>query len=248
MSDATKDAPALLGQRSPATVVGPSHRPSPGYRNRSYWRRVAVSAVASLAAGSLFAVVVIRMGGWFSGLPIDVALLDRIHTRWPPLIDLAIVLLPWLGTNLVFIPILGPACWYLWLKRRRADLAVTIAVVTIGNYLIGTLLKFAFQRPRPALWPPRGEFSETSYPSGHAMAIVSVVGIVAVLLHEEHGSVWPFAGWITLLIATCYSRLYLGVHWPSDVIGGLLVGSVWLFGVLWARRSDGGPYVDQHRP
>lgn len=145
--------------------------------------------------------------------------------------------LPWLGTNLVFIPVLGPGCWYLWRRRGRADLATIIAVTTIGNYVIGTLLKLVFERPRPAIWLARGEFTGAAYPSGHAMAVTSVIGLVAVLLYEEKGMGWPIAAWLLLLIATCYSRLYLGVHWPTDVIGGLLAGATWLLGMLWARRT-----------
>jgi undecaprenyl-diphosphatase len=218
--------------------VPPRYRLSSGYSSPRFWRRAAIASLASLAAGAVFAFVVIQLGGWTHGLPFEVALLERTHARLPLLLDFTVVSLPWLGTNLVFIPVLGPACWYLWRKRVRPDLAVSIAVVTIGNYLIGTFLKFAFSRPRPTLWPPRGEFSESSYPSGHAMAIVSVVGIIAFMLHEERGAVWPFLAWLILLIATCYARLYLGVHWPTDVIGGLIVGVVWLAGMLWARRRE----------
>ena len=57
-----------------------------------------------------------------------------------------VLLLPWLGTNFVFIPVLGPVCWYL-LRCKRPDLAMTIAVVTIGDYLVGTALKVSFERP-----------------------------------------------------------------------------------------------------
>lgn len=205
--------------------------------NSLFWRRIAIAFVASFAAGSCCALVVIWAGGWTHGLPFEIALLDRLHTELPSALDWGMVLLPWLGTNLVFIPVLGPGCWYLWRRRGRPDLAMIIAVVTIGNNLIGTALKLAFERPRPSLWQGRGEYTGASYPSGHAMAIMSVIGLLALLLYEERGSVWPFVVWILLLIATCYSRLYLGVHWPTDVLGGLLTGGVWFAGSLWARRA-----------
>ena len=198
--------------------------------------RVAIAAVATFAVGAAWAVLVVLFGGWVHGLPREIDLLARLHGQLPPSLDGIVVLLPWLGTNFVFIPVLGPACWYLWRKAARPDLATIVAVATIGNYIIGTVLKVAFARPRPALWLARGEYTGTAYPSGHAMAVTSVIGLVAVLLHEERGAIWPLVVWMMLLIATCYSRLYLGVHWPSDIVGGLLAGETWLAGVLWARR------------
>ena len=203
-----------------------------------FWLRVVIAAVATFTIGAAWAVIVVRSGGWTRGLPRDVDVLARVHRHLPTVIDWVVVTLPWLGTNLVFIPVIGPVCWHLWKKRKRPDLALVIAVATIGNYLLGTALKAAFERPRPALWLARGEYTGPAYPSGHVMAVTSVVGVVAVLLYEERRAIWPLVAWIVLLIATCYARLYLGVHWPTDVVGGLLAGAVWFLGVLWARRTD----------
>lgn len=208
-----------------------------------FWRRVAIAFIASFVAGSCCAFAVIWAGGWTHGMRFEIALLERLHTTLPPVLDWALLSLPWLGTNLVFIPVLGPGCWYLWRKRGRPDLATIIATVTIGNYVIGTALKLAFERPRPSLWPARGEYTGASFPSGHAMAMMSVIGVLALLLYQERHARWPIAIWILLLIATCYSRLYLGVHWPTDVLGGLVAGAVWFAGCLWARQaySNTGP-------
>jgi undecaprenyl-diphosphatase len=204
-----------------------------------FWLRVAIAAGATFTVGAVWAAIVVRFGGWTHGLPRELDLLARLHGRPPMLVDWVVVQLPWLGTNLVFIPVLGPACWYLWRKRKRPDLAIIVAVTTAGSYIIGTALKLAFERPRPTLWLARGEYTGSAYPSGHVMSVTSVIGVIAVLLYERRGAVSPLVAWMVLLIATGYSRLYLGVHWPSDVVGGLLAGGTWFVGILWATRTDG---------
>jgi membrane-associated phospholipid phosphatase len=207
--------------------------------NPRFWLRVAIAAGATFTVGAAWAVIVVQFGGWTHGLPREVDLLARLHRQLPIVVDWVVVQLPWLGTNLVFVPVLGPACWYLWQKRRRPDLAIIVAVTMVGNYVLGTALKLAFERPRPALWVGRGEYTGSAYPSGHVMAVTSVIGVIAMLLYEKRGAVSPVVAWMMLLIATCYSRLYLGVHWPADVVGGLLAGGTWFVGILWATRAGG---------
>src|SRR5215467_1994684 len=112
-----------------------------------FWLRVAVAAVATFTVGAAWAVIVMQLGGWTHGLPRELDLLTRLHRQLPTMVDWVVVQLPWLGTNLVFIPVLGPACWYLWRKLRRPDLAIIVAVTTVGNYVLGTALKLAFERP-----------------------------------------------------------------------------------------------------
>jgi undecaprenyl-diphosphatase len=203
-----------------------------------FWLRVGIAAGATFTVGAVWAVIIVQFGGWTHGLPREIDLLARLHRRLPTFFDRLVVLLPWLGTNIVFIPVLGPACWYVWKKRRRPDLAIVVAVTTIGNYIIGSALKLLFERPRPVLWVARGEYTGTAYPSGHVMAVTSVVGVIAVLLYEERAAISPLVAWIVLLVGTGYSRLYLGVHWPTDVVGGLFAGGTWFVGMLWAKRPD----------
>lgn len=233
---------------------GEDLRPPQLQADPRFWLRVAIAGGATFIVGAVWAIIVMQFGGWTHGLPREVQLLARLHRQLPAVLDWIVVRLPWLGTNFVFIPVLGPACWYLWRKGGRPDLAILVAVTTLGNYIVGTALKVAFERPRPALWLARGEYTGTAYPSGHAMAMTSVIGLVAVLLYEERRAVWPLVVWVFLLMATCYSRLYLGVHWPTDVVGGLLAGGTWLVGMLWAKErrpvildSDRRPLIEGHQ-
>jgi undecaprenyl-diphosphatase len=69
-----------------------------------------------------------------------------------------------------------------------------------------------------------------SYPSGHAILTVALYFTIALQLRHARGWRWPFVVAAAIVLITCYSRVYLGVHWPTDLIGGLLIGVVWLAG------------------
>jgi undecaprenyl-diphosphatase len=136
--------------------------------------------------------------------------------------------LPWIGTNLTLMPIIAAFSLWLWRRKGRGELALHLMVVTTGSLILNAAVKAAFDRPRPELWPHRGQYQWASYPSGHAIVGVSVMFTVAVMLYRERGWWWPFVVAACVLILNLYSRLYLGVHWPTDIIGGLLLGVLWL--------------------
>ena len=112
-----------------------------------------------------------------------------------------------------------------------------------GSFALNFAMKFLFDRARPDLWEKRGQFSWASYPSGHAIASFAVIFTVAYLLDREKCWKWPYAALGFVSVVTLWSRLYLGVHWPSDVIGGGIMGLIWLGTSLaaFSRRSNCAP-------
>jgi undecaprenyl-diphosphatase len=167
-------------------------------------------------------------GDWNVGLPWERALMLSIDRTVPTWVDWIMLSLPWLGTNLTLAPIIAVVSLWLWLKKGRRDLAVHLVVAVLGGLAMNAILKDVFNRPRPDLWPHRGQFAWTSYPSGHAIVGVAIYFTIARMLLRERGWRWPFVVAFVQLGITLYSRIYLGVHWPTDVIGGILLGLAWL--------------------
>ena len=115
--------------------------------------------------------------------------------------------------------------WLVWRKAYRA--AVAAAVSIAAGKLFVPILKFGIQRPRPIeLYNGAEAFS---FPSGHATMAALIFGVLAVLVSHPMGR-WGrslvYAACGMLVIAIAYSRVYLGAHWLSDVIAGLLFGTV----------------------
>ena len=122
--------------------------------------------------------------------------------------------------------------WLVWRRAWRAAIAST--TIFLGGKLFAVLLKYGIQRPRPL-----EEYSGSeifSFPSGHATMAAITFGILAVLASHamnrwSRSLVYAICGLIVITIA--YSRVYLGVHWLSDVLGGVMFGGVMVaaFGV-----------------
>jgi undecaprenyl-diphosphatase len=118
--------------------------------------------------------------------------------------------------------------------KNRAALLVLIAV---GGALLGsTLLKHEFQRPRPDLVPHGSYVYTTSFPSGHSMMSAATYLTLGALLARVQSKrrvkifLLAFAALLTLIVGI--SRVYLGVHWPTDVLAGWTAGGIWAL-ICW---------------
>jgi undecaprenyl-diphosphatase len=115
--------------------------------------------------------------------------------------------------------------------QTRYHTALFVAITSISGELVGTVLKNAFNRPRPTIVPHLRDAFSSSFPSGHAMeSAIVYLTLGAVLMRVTESRLTKLyclgmAMLLTLLVGV--SRVYLGVHYPTDVIGGWIIGFVW---------------------
>ena len=191
---------------------------------------VAIAYAASWVVGAGFGFLLQAIGDC-CGDPWERAVLRWFHAQpLPDWLDRVMLFFPYVGTNLTILPIMLLLGLWLWKTRDKVITAVHLLVVSIGSLSLNPTMKYLVDRPRPNLFPLRGLYNWASYPSGHAILTVALYFTIAMQLRHAYGWRWPFAVAAVIVILTCYSRLYLAVHWPTDVIGGLLIGTVWLVG------------------
>jgi undecaprenyl-diphosphatase len=120
------------------------------------------------------------------------------------------------------------AAWLIWERRFKA--ALVVAVMLPLASVASSILKMAFDRPRPDLVPHLDKVHDLSFPSGHAAAGAALV-CAALLLGDRRRWLW-LAGALAVMASIGLSRIMLGVHWPSDVLGGWLNGLAFALGAV----------------
>ncbi len=132
------------------------------------------------------------------------------------------------------------ATGYLVAARKPATAAVLVAAVS-GGAVASTLLKLAFARPRPDVVGHLVEVSSLSFPSGHAMNSAIVYLTLGALLaraeDDRRVRIYLIAVAVALTLVIGFTRVYLGVHWPSDVLAGWCVGAAWAVLCSLAART-----------
>jgi undecaprenyl-diphosphatase len=172
--------------------------------------------------------------------PIDTATTEVLHGFANPTLDVIMGAATVLGSSPALAAVVGLAVILLVSRRRRAE-AAFLVIAFVGSLVLNDGLKALVQRPRPGfewaeVWP------ETSFPSGHSMGSFVVYVAIALVIWRLRGR---RLGSVALALAVALtagvgmSRIYLGAHWLSDVIGGYLAGALWLLLLVaaWAVFS-----------
>lgn len=158
---------------------------------------------------------------------IDRSLSLRLHEQASPTLTRLMRLATDLGSATVTVPLmLLVVGLLLWRGQRRT--AEIVAAFWIGAQLVDLVTKPFYHRDRPSLFPAFARAAGYSFPSGHTVTATLTYGLIAALLARgRHG--WqrrlPFLAAAVIVLAVATSRVYLGVHYPSDVFGGMLIGS-----------------------
>jgi undecaprenyl-diphosphatase len=150
-----------------------------------------------------------------------------------------------LGSSVVVLPLVLVVGGLWWLRRRTALPLVVLASSYAGAVLIETGLKHLVARARPPVVDQLVHATGYAFPSGHATVGTAVWVTLAVLAIEalaDQQAQWMAAGVaVAIVVLVDLSRVYLGVHWASDVLAGSVIGGGWALAVVTAASSYVGP-------
>lgn len=147
------------------------------------------------------------------------------------------------GTGILLFITVGVVGYFL--LRHNYRLAGLILLAVLGSFLLTYLLKAGYDRPRPELVPQITFVSAASFPSGHssiaAATYLTLGALIARLQDQRRFKLYVMACAVVLVLLIGISRIYLGVHWPTDVLAGWILGAVWAMAVLllahwWKQR------------
>jgi undecaprenyl-diphosphatase len=190
-------------------------------------------------AGRRLVMLTVLLAAW-------AVLVVLVVTKWAPLHDLDLDVADDLHRVAVEHP--GQVAWWKWVSRvlhpdveriawaiaavalvavRRIRRALFVVVVMLGEALLDSISKLAVGRDRPVFTHPVASAAGKSFPSGHAMGAVVAFGLLVLVVPRRFRGAAAALGAVAVLVVS-YSRLALGVHYVSDVVGGWLLGVAWL--------------------
>ena len=221
---------------------------------RSFW----ASLITFLSIGFVFGIAGVVAFAQLAEVVMEGATqsIDEFGLRWinshqSEALDHVMMELTSLGNFAVLLVMLLVVSAFLWLSNHKLSV-VLLGLGVGGGYLANNVLKLAFDRDRPSVFEPVADVVTSSFPSGHAMvstiAYLSVAYLVGRLEPKPamRRITWTLA--VVIIILVAISRMYLGVHYPSDVIGGIIAGVAWLGFVVagmhavqfFSKRTKGG--------
>ena len=197
-----------------------------------YGLRLTLFAVAFALVAVPFGWLLSQVNGDGRLVDIDTAGLERLHewVRDSPGIVTALKALTDLGSP-VCLWVVSTVAVVVLLRAGRTRLAVFVIVTALLGSFIDTVVKILVDRPRPVLLDPVAHARGKSFPSGHAMSSTVVYGCLLLAFLPgvaRRWRPWLIGATASLVVAIAFTRLALGVHFLSDVIGGVVLGLAWL--------------------
>ena len=204
-----------------------------GLRAGNFYTTVGIFLVAGVVIAVAGTLAFAGLGEWVregGTQQYDVAALQWMNRQHTPLLTQIAKELTYLGTGSVVLMIVAVAAMFLWHTEHKHSARLLLASVA-GNILLNGMLKLYFARPRPAVFEWQTNAASSSFPSGHAMSATVTYATVAYLvmrLQKHHWSrVLTGTTAVIFIVLISTTRLYLGVHYPSDVIAGMVIGLAW---------------------
>lgn len=170
---------------------------------------------------------------------LDTVASPYFHAMASPVLDAAMNAASFLGSSLVLVPVAGLVAVALASTGRRRE-GLFIAVALGGAILANGWMKAFFQRPRPAL-PWAHVLPDYSFPSGHSMDSLALALALGLVVWRLLGPRWGAASVVILVAISLVigvSRIYLGYHYLTDVVGGFAAAILWVAVVVGAFRGD----------
>lgn len=197
-----------------------------------YGLRLTLLAMAFLLVAVPFGLLLGQVEGEGSLVRVDTSAARHLHewVRNSPATVRFLEVITFLGSPLWFYLVVIPAALFVW-RRHHVRLAVFLAVTVLGGGALNSVVKAVVDRPRPLLVDPVAVADGHSFPSGHAMSSTVVYGaLLLVFLPVVARRARPVvvAAAVVLVAAIGFTRLALGVHYITDVLGGFVLGLAWL--------------------
>lgn len=164
--------------------------------------------------------------------PVDMAIFEKIRPSVNSVNNRLMLFITFLGKHQFLIPANLLLILYFIFVTKENWFSIRVIVIALSSLVLMVLLKQLFQRKRP-LSPLLKAARGLSFPSGHAIMAVTFYGLLIYIVDHSVNTEWIRLLVIVLLailiIWIAYSRVYLRVHYASDVVAGLIIGSIWLF-------------------
>ena len=193
---------------------------------------VLVLFIAAMIIFSIFAYRVLR----WQNHEFDFLVFDKVAVLVTPVTTSFIQGVTFLGNHNFLVPVNLLLIVYFFFIKKHKWYSIKVPVIALGGLLLMTLLKQLFNRPRPLI-PLLEPVKGLSFPSGHAMMSVTFYGLLILLVWEYITNrfwKWLLTSLLVILILLIgFSRIYLRLHYFSDVMAGFAAGIIWLSLCIW---------------